>query len=804
MKLQRFFISISAILFLIANSAYTQEIKADLSVNIFAEFAEELDLERSDSSFNGSLRRASFDRKAIEAENRNREKALQKSIQDLADLLNVEEAEISVKKVEETVFNDSSLDGYEGETALMVLTPGYIVELAHEEETYRYHTDKKGNVYLNPDQLETIEAENRNREKAVHKSVQNLAALLNAEESEITVKNVEETVFNDSSLDGYAGYPALMVLTSGYIIELAHEGEVYRYHANKKGDVHLNPGRLKKLAREKIAEHEDNIERIYELVAAREEAKANAHSVHEVYKEFYEQLPEDHPFKKVILPDLPKRSIEGALEQSQEAIDILELAISELDWETIEEQVEVEFIVEVSWTKAILGIEGRRWNEIAEWTEDRMAEIEEYLENYELIEKANEKIAEHERNIEEIYRKKSLAKEAKKEHHVVHETYQELYDKLPADHPFEWVTSYPDTPLIGLPPGPVLILSRFPSKVFTLLEEEIDLLNEAIENLDWETIEEHLELDIPEVKRVLEELERSLHMYNSKIDEIKVEIELIEKYLVELPSDPYCQETLIVSGNRDEIREFAEKLGATIETEHNIIDWVVMKIDSSMDIEEVKEKLERNGFKVEYNYYVSIPDLPEPGEREEIKEDPDDAIKEFEGVLSVVELSNIMQGETHALHDEDGEIVAYIADQGGVIPDDAVGFEVKVSGKSEKTINGEGIIINSIEFFEIICAKEREDNSVILQNKKEESEVDDVSSQKSDEDASLRGSDERESTSKEDSIEKHASRNKDMLELHNSKREVLKEKQALGNDLRFAPDRPEILKEEGNTFLNRN
>ena len=77
------------------------------------------------------------------------ETALAAAIADLSQRLNVPASDISLVSMEAKEWNDSSLGcPQEGMMYAQVITPGYLMILAAQDQQYPYHTDTKTNVVL--------------------------------------------------------------------------------------------------------------------------------------------------------------------------------------------------------------------------------------------------------------------------------------------------------------------------------------------------------------------------------------------------------------------------------------------------------------------------------------------------------------------------------------------------------------------------------------------------------------------------------------------------------------------------------
>jgi hypothetical protein len=144
--------------------------------------------------------------------------------------------------------------------------------------------------------------------------------------------------------------------------------------------------------------------------------------------------------------------------------------------------------------------------------------MEEYINNYELIEQARDRIVEHEANISELTAKDADRNAALEEFTALYGEYEELFANLPEGNPSEKIGF--EFPAIYAPVAEAVAAS----------EGEIDTLSQAIEELDWETIRAHLGVEIPEVPEALEALDVFITAYNDSTAETQAEISLIDGY----------------------------------------------------------------------------------------------------------------------------------------------------------------------------------------------------------------------------------------------------------------------------------
>ncbi|MBN1354471.1 MAG: hypothetical protein JW994_07365, partial [Candidatus Omnitrophica bacterium] len=272
-------------------------------------------------------------------------------------------------------------------------------------------------------------------------------------------------------------------------------------------------------ARKKIKEHTGNIESIYGKSEEKNAAAERLSQVCAEYNELFAQLPEGHPFEKLVFyfPTLyiPVRE---AIEKSKNEIDILRKAIEEHDYKTIKEHLGInigEVPIALQGLTMLINLYNAHTNKaIAEITA-----IKEYLKNYELIKEAEKKIKEHTDNIESIYGKSEERDAAAERFGQLYAEYEELFAQLPPDSPFD------------------KLLFPFPNLYVPIREaiekskNEIDILRKAIEELDYETIKEHLGIDIEEVQKAIEGLNLFINMYNRYSDITMAEMAAIKEYI---------------------------------------------------------------------------------------------------------------------------------------------------------------------------------------------------------------------------------------------------------------------------------
>lgn len=166
--------------------------------------------------------------------------------QDLTERLGIPQDNITVLSVEAVDWPDASLGCPKPDMAYAtVVTPGYKVILAANDQEYAYHIG--GDTFVLCEESgkvteETMsEKQTSEREVApqatglVDQSKQDLSERFNVAMDDITLQTVEAVEWSDSSLGcPKPGMNYLMVITPGYLIKLEAGGETYEYHADQE------------------------------------------------------------------------------------------------------------------------------------------------------------------------------------------------------------------------------------------------------------------------------------------------------------------------------------------------------------------------------------------------------------------------------------------------------------------------------------------------------------------------------------------------------------------------------------------
>ncbi len=180
----------------------------------------------------------------------NAKKVVELAKNDLAARLKISESSVTVEDVIPEEWPDTSL-GYPepGKEYAQVITPGYVIFLSAEGETYEYHSDYT-RIAPPPEPVkepnEKIPLNISEQSKVVELAKKDLAAKLNIPEAGVQVLRVIPTEWPDASL----GYPEpemvyAQVITPGYVILLQADGTIYEYHSDYKRVV-APPNRTKK------------------------------------------------------------------------------------------------------------------------------------------------------------------------------------------------------------------------------------------------------------------------------------------------------------------------------------------------------------------------------------------------------------------------------------------------------------------------------------------------------------------------------------------------------------------------------
>lgn len=148
--------------------------------------------------------------------------------------LGVDESAITVVSVEPTEFTDSCLGlGQANESCLQAMTPGYIVMLDVDGQSYEAHTDETGQqVRIAFDTPEADSGADTAAAAAQEYMVRELGVAL----GDVQVISSEKTEFTDSCLGlGRPEESCLQAMTPGWLIMLEVNGQPYEVHTDETG-----------------------------------------------------------------------------------------------------------------------------------------------------------------------------------------------------------------------------------------------------------------------------------------------------------------------------------------------------------------------------------------------------------------------------------------------------------------------------------------------------------------------------------------------------------------------------------------
>jgi hypothetical protein len=152
----------------------------------------------------------------------------------LAQYLGIAGNEIEVVSIEPTEFTDSCLGlGQPHESCLQAITPGWLVILTAEGQTYEAHTDQTGQeVRVATDPVDDDGAADTAAAAAQEFMVSELGVGL----GDVQVISAEMAEFSDSCLGlGQPDESCLQVMTPGWLIIVDVQGQVYEVHTDETG-----------------------------------------------------------------------------------------------------------------------------------------------------------------------------------------------------------------------------------------------------------------------------------------------------------------------------------------------------------------------------------------------------------------------------------------------------------------------------------------------------------------------------------------------------------------------------------------
>lgn len=152
----------------------------------------------------------------------------------LAGELSIAGSEIEVVSAEMTEFSDSCLGlGGPAESCLQAITPGWLIMLDVDGQTYELHADETGQQVRTASDMGSAPAD---PDAATAAAVAHLASELGVAESEIEVVSLEGAEFTDSCLGlGGPAESCLQVMTPGWLITLGVAGQEYEVHTDGTG-----------------------------------------------------------------------------------------------------------------------------------------------------------------------------------------------------------------------------------------------------------------------------------------------------------------------------------------------------------------------------------------------------------------------------------------------------------------------------------------------------------------------------------------------------------------------------------------
>lgn len=147
--------------------------------------------------------------------------------EDLSTRLGIPAQAIAVGSIEAVDWDDSSLGCRQpGMSYLSVITPGYLIVLSAESQTYEYHSDGEQVLLCAPTDSDEPAQDWMGSSLRSH-----LAQMLGLNEDEIEVVSVEPAEWPDSSLGcPKPGMSYLQVITPGARVVLEALGQKYTYH----------------------------------------------------------------------------------------------------------------------------------------------------------------------------------------------------------------------------------------------------------------------------------------------------------------------------------------------------------------------------------------------------------------------------------------------------------------------------------------------------------------------------------------------------------------------------------------------
>jgi hypothetical protein len=180
------------------------------------------------------------------------EQARNAAIAHLSATTGIAQGAITVVSIEEREWPSSALGCPEpGMMYLEVITPGYLIVLEAEGETFNVHTDTEGtNVIVCEEDVEArgdqpearptptpVEGEGATMDPVATRALQHLSAETGIQQDAMTIVSREEREWPSSALGcPQPGMMYLDVITPGFLIVVEAEGEQYNLHTNVEGN----------------------------------------------------------------------------------------------------------------------------------------------------------------------------------------------------------------------------------------------------------------------------------------------------------------------------------------------------------------------------------------------------------------------------------------------------------------------------------------------------------------------------------------------------------------------------------------
>ena len=302
-----------------------------------------------------------------------------------------------------------------------------------------------------------------------------------------------------------------VIVVSSFVVTLAYGAD------NIDG---LSRKQLIRMARAKIIAYRVSIKDSNKKERAYKKAVQKFNNAYKTYKRLFAKLPKNNPFEQLLFVSTALYTpIKGVLEFQKET-NILNRAIKAGDLDTIKDRLKVKR-PDVRQPLGELTDITDRYNKHSQSIKKEIVTIRDYINQYnDLIQKAKDKIEEHEQNIQKVTEKVGERSEAVQAFGELNKEYNEIFGQLPKGHPFSH--------LIFLDPGELALPIR---EAIEKSQTEIDTLLKAIEEGDLDTIRERLGVEIEEVEQALLGLEKQISQYEGYIKMLEKGIIAIRDYI---------------------------------------------------------------------------------------------------------------------------------------------------------------------------------------------------------------------------------------------------------------------------------